>query len=281
MKNRIQIGVRNTLLMLVALCAANFALSSIALAQVAPNFSIKDCSDAPHDLYQDLDAGKAVIIVWVMPCTECALPLITTNGVAKELSNSYPGRVKMYVLDDFGETDCAALRGWLKTYSINATGSYVTVASTPTVPMTDYGEIGMPKIIAVHGSNREIIYRSENNVDGFALRDSIKARLATASVPDQSSAAIITPNPVRGDMLTLRLPEGVATLPGSGAGNLPGVSPSIMISTVTGDDATPHDAAEVNGTSIRVSTAHLAAGAYMLRMISGGTVYALPFTVIR
>lgn len=277
MKNRIQIGVRNTLLMLVALCAANFALSSIALAQVAPNFSIKDCNDTPHDLYQDLDAGKAVIIVWVMPCTECALPLLTTNGVAKELNNTYPGLVKMYVLDDFGDTECASLRGWLKTYSINTTGSYVTVASTPGVTMTDYGEIGMPKIIAVHGPARDIIYRSENNVDGFALRDSIKARLATASVPDQSSAVIITPNPVHGNMLTLRLPEGVAPLPNVS----PSVSPSITISSVTGQDVTPHDAAEVHGSLIRVNTAHLAAGAYMLRVISGSAVYALPFTVIR
>lgn len=259
--------LRRFTLLVSVLCSALMSQSA-AISQTAPNFSINDCSNAKHELYQDLDAGKVVVIVWVMPCGACAMPMLTTNGVVKEVNKSHPGKVKMYVLDDFGDTDCASLIGWLKTYSITTSGGYATIASTSSVPMTDYGDIGMPKIIAVAGAERQIIYRSENDVDGFLLRDSIVARITTSSVDDEGSRIVLSPHPVR-DELHLRL------------GDTPAESLIVDITDGAGNDVSAGTTASLNGSDYRISTAHLASGAYVARIRSGVALRTIPFIVIR
>lgn len=259
--------LRRFTLLVSVLCSA-LVSQSAAVSQTAPNFSITDCANGKHDLYQDLDAGKAVVIVWVMPCGACAMPTLTTNGVVKDVNKTYPGKVKLYVLDDFGDTECASLSGWLKTYSITTSGGYATIASTSSVSMTDYGAIGMPKIIAVWGADRRIIYRSENDVDGFVLRDSIVARLATSSVDDEGSDVVLSPHPVR-DELHLRL------------GDTPAESLFVDITDAAGNDVNAGATASLNGSDYRISTAHLASGTYVARIRSGVALRTIPFIVIR
>lgn len=48
------------------------AFSTIIMAQEkATNFTCNDCSGVPHDLFNTLDSGKIVVMVWVMPCGAC------------------------------------------------------------------------------------------------------------------------------------------------------------------------------------------------------------------
>ncbi|MFM8471976.1 MAG: TlpA family protein disulfide reductase [Candidatus Kapaibacterium sp.] len=256
-----------TAIILSAVVAVGFC--SRTVAQTAPDFSLEDCDKGKHSLYQDLDAGKVVVIVWVMPCGACAMPMLTTNGVVKELNKTYPGKVKLYILDDFGDTECASLVGWLKNYSITTSGGYATVATTPSVPMTDYGAIGMPKIIAVSGAKREIIYRSENDVDGFVLRDKIVERLATAGTDLQAADGAVTvlQHPVR-ERLELTVGDAFA------------VVPTLTIRTMTGMDVAAGTSVLAEGRRLSADVAHLSSGAYVAVLRSDATVRTIPFIVL-
>jgi len=236
-------------------CAAVFA-------HTAPNFSLKDCNNADHDLYTDINAGKVVVIVWVMPCGACALPTLTTSGVVKDIDKNYPGKVKLYIIDDFGDTECSSLRGWLKNYSISYTATYVVVGSSPDIPMTNYGAIGMPKIIAVGGGEKNIIYNSENDVDAFVLRDKIVEQLSTSSVEITSDTPRVSPNPVN-DIVTIHMPDFSA-------------ESIIVIHNARGEEVMTRFNAQSGG-DVSLNTADLPSGLYAVCITVGGMTRSTSF----
>lgn len=252
-------SVLRKVLSALILCMAPMSLQ----AQTAPDFTLKDCNNVEHNLYADVDAGKVVVIVWVMPCGACALPTLTTGGAVRDIDKNYPGKVKLYFLDDFGDTECAALRGWLKNYSIPYTAPYIAVASVTNVPMTDYGAIGMPKIIAVGGAEKNIIYNSENDVDGFVLRDRIIEQLSTSSVQTSEEVATLSPQPVN-DVLSIRL-QGQSS-----------ASSRISIVNARGEEVETRMTSPAEG-QVSCDVAHLPAGLYVVRIVNGTRARGMSF----
>lgn len=165
--------MKTTLLCVVTL----FALSlrpTYAQLGTATNIVAYDCSGTLHNLFNELDSGKVVILNWVMPCWGCIGPTQTSYDVAQSFSSSHPGKVLYYLLDDYGNTSCATLGNWV---SSNIIGNKMKRFSDSTIHWSDFGAYSMPKIVVV-GSDHQIYYNDLGA--GTAAQQDIQAAVNAA-----------------------------------------------------------------------------------------------------
>lgn len=178
-------------------------------AQTAVNFNTSDCSGTTYNLYSELDAGNVIILCWVMPCGSCIGPSLTANNVATSFDGSHPGRVKMYLVDDYANTNCTSLNSWAAGLGIKNIVSF----SDNAIKMSDYGTDGMPKVVVVGGPAHKVYFNANNTLDGFALQDSILSALnaGTTGIRDKKKPSFqlsLFPNPlVESSQLFLELKE--------------------------------------------------------------------------
>ena len=125
----------------------------------ATNFVTADCSGVTHNLFDSLDAGNIIVIAWVMPCGPCATYAYEAYSAVQYLEPSYPGKIDFYLVDDFANTSCANLVGWGNTNNMPLN----TTFSSSDISMTDYGSIGMPKVVVLSGNNHAVYYNENNN----------------------------------------------------------------------------------------------------------------------
>lgn len=185
-----------------------FVLTISLQAQYATNFICNDCSGNSHNLFEELNSGKVVVLCWVMPCASCILPSVTTHAVVKSYQTSNPGKVVMYIVDDYANTNCTSLTGWVNN---NGMGD-ATVFSNASIKMSDYGSTGMPKVVVVADYDHAVFYNANNSVNGDELKAAIDraidATITSIAKPsgEKESLARIFPNPTKEDfMLSLTL----------------------------------------------------------------------------
>src|SRR5262245_353846 len=123
-------------------------LSVISFAQTATNFTCNDCSGNSHDLFSELDAGKVIVLCWVMPCGTCTSPALTSYNVVQSFQASYPNQVYFYLIDDYANTTCTSLNSWGTSIGAPPSSSSLRF-SNAAIDMTNYGATGMPKIVVV------------------------------------------------------------------------------------------------------------------------------------
>lgn len=170
-------------------------VTTIGISQPATNFTCDDCKGTTHDLFTELDAGKVIVLCWVMPCGSCVGPSLTTYNVVESFQANYPNTVYMYLCDDYANTNCVSLNSWASGYNIvNA-----TLFSNSAISMTDYGTPGMPKIVVVAGTDHQVLYNSNNSVNATLLQEAINSALSTTDIEDSGikhEAITLLPNPV-------------------------------------------------------------------------------------
>lgn len=143
-------------------------------SQTAVNFNANDCMGTNHDLFADLDAGKIVVLIWVMPCSNCINEALTAQTQVQNALASNPGRILYYLTDDYANTDCQTLNSWCSTNGITD----AKVFSNAAIKMTDYGSNGMPKVIVVGGANHQIYYnQNAPNVNATGIKNAIDAAI--------------------------------------------------------------------------------------------------------
>ncbi len=173
------------------------SLSSLR-AQQQVNIVSTDCEGIEHNLYAELDSGVVVVLCWVMPCSDCIGPMISCSKVVSQLAEKYPNRVQLFILDDFGNTSCLSLGQWASTYGVFGS-EFTHFFSDAGVKMTDFGTVGMPKIVALAGSSHYVIYSHENLLDSTALKTVMVNALESASEvspqTDVCSFLTVYPNP--------------------------------------------------------------------------------------
>jgi hypothetical protein len=81
-------------LLLVLTAVLMFAF--IGQAQTAVDFNVNDCSGINHHLFAELDAGKIVVISFVMPCGGCIAP--TQNAYSTVQGYVVPTRARLYFI---------------------------------------------------------------------------------------------------------------------------------------------------------------------------------------
>jgi len=159
----------NKLIIYLLLCLLTIGLK----AQNATDFIAVNCENQRYHLFSELDSGKVVVMAWVMPCGSCVVPLQTTFNVVQQYKDSLPGMVTMLICDDVANTSCSSLVLWAKTYGMENTLKF----SDPAIKMTDYGETAMPKVVVVGGSQHQVFFVSDYEVDGKSLEKAIDSAI--------------------------------------------------------------------------------------------------------
>ncbi|HJY64605.1 MAG TPA: T9SS type A sorting domain-containing protein [Ignavibacteria bacterium] len=154
---------------LLLFCSVLFIGASLSAQTTATNFTCNDCASTSHTLFTELDAGKVIVLVWVMPCATCIGPSQSAYAAAQSFSSSHPGRVLFYLADDVGTTACSTLNSWATTNSMPNSTKF----SNPAIKMTDYGTAGMPKVVILGGTNHTVFYNANNTFSSSAMSTAI------------------------------------------------------------------------------------------------------------
>lgn len=170
-------------------------------AQTATNFNVNDCNGVNHDLFTELNAGKVIVICWVMPCSACAGPALSAHNIVQSYSVSNPGQVLMYLCDDFGTTSCATLNNWATANGL----SIYTPFTNSLISMSDYGSNGMPKTVVLGGANHTVYFNQNNALNASTFSTAINNALAGSSTGLAQNAQInlensVSPNPLSNEL---------------------------------------------------------------------------------
>src|SRR5712671_2429145 len=169
-------------------------ITAAGFAQTAVNFNCSDCAAASHDLFTELDAGKVIVLVWVMPCSACVSASLTTYNVVQSYQSSNPNTVYMYLCDDYGNTACSSVNSWANTNGLTNAVRF----SNASINMADYGSTGMPKIVVIGGTNHTVFYSANNTVNSNNLQGAINSALNATGVNEPGgsiSSFSVFPNP--------------------------------------------------------------------------------------
>ena len=153
---------------------------SLTFGQTAKNFTVNDCNGTSTDLFTQLDAGKIVVMTWVMPCGACIGVASNVNTVVDDYATSNPGQVLYYLVDDYANTNCSTLDSWASTNSVSPTATI----SSSSVKMSDYGSAGMQKTVILGGVYHKVYYNAVGAVNTSAMKTAINNALATTGIND-------------------------------------------------------------------------------------------------
>ncbi len=190
--------MKKTLLSLSILLTSSIAI----IGQTATDFTVSDCAGTSHHLFAELEAGKVIVMVWVMPCGACIGPAKTAFNTSQTFQSSYPGRVLYYLVDDIGDYSCSGLSTWATNNTITPNAVFSNTGNV--INMANYGTAGMPKVVVLGGNSHTIF---DDEVDVFSsttLTTAITNALATPSSVEMNGNTNsnfqldLFPNPVKG-----------------------------------------------------------------------------------
>lgn len=173
----------------MGVCAVN--------AQTAVDFTTDDCDGVTHHLFSELDAGKVVVIAWVMPCATCITDPVNAKSIVDSYASSHPGKILYYLADDYANTQCATLNNWANNYGLGGVPTFSDVA----LNMGDYGQAGMPKIVVLAGYDHQVYFNANSSTQGFqtAIDDAL-ADISAAGFSDVENQSLsIYPNPTEAE----------------------------------------------------------------------------------
>ncbi len=170
----------------------------------ATDFTANDCNSVSHNLFNELNSGKVVILAWVMPCGSCVSACQMAWNIANSYSVSNPGQVVFYIADDFGTTSCMTLNNWITTNTITPTALF----TNSVISMSDYGASGMPKVVVLAGASTHSVYYNQNNasITSPAIQNAVTNALNDAGatgikeVVSKNFGTKIQPNPVTNEL---------------------------------------------------------------------------------
>lgn len=178
-----------------------FSLGVIATSgfsqTTAMDFQGVDCNGNNVHLFDDLDAGQAVVLFYYMPsCGACPPPAQKIQAMANKINEACPGMVKGYAYPYQNSTTCAYSASWT---SSNGLPLYAPMDSGA-VQVAYYGGFGMPTVVLVGGQGHDVLWSTQNFIDSdtTAMRDLILNMACVAGVEDMNfdgSSIEVYPNP--------------------------------------------------------------------------------------
>ncbi len=244
--------------MKILLTIISVSLSFGLLSQTnAPDITPVDCQGNPHNLYNELDAGKIIVVGWTMPCSVCGPPLLSVHNEVLNYAISNPGLVEFWMFDDFSNTDCVTLKTWCTSNGINS----ATFFSDNAMNMQDFGGIGMPKVVVLGCTSHYVYYIGNNSFTGAEVGAAINAAMA-----DQANGCILSLNEeLDSDLILYPNPANKTIHLSSDKMNQ---LESISIFSTCGSLLSELDKDEIVGTSTEttIDVSQLAEGSYLLRL---------------
>lgn len=173
-------------------------MSFLKSQTTATNFNCNDCAGNNHDLFTELNSGKVIVIVWVMPCGSCIGPALSALTEVQNYASTNPGQVLYYLCDDIANYTCSQLTNWANT---NGLGGASAKFSNSAVVETAYGPGGMPKIVVLGGSTHTVFFNENGgplNVSNFntAINNALAAAVGIKENTIENFQLALFPNPI-------------------------------------------------------------------------------------
>lgn len=149
----------------------------------ATDVTVTDCAGNSHNLFNELDAGKIIVVGWAMPCATCAAPLLSVHNIVLSFQLSNPGMIEYWLNDDFANTSCQSLIGWANSSGITSAIYF----SAGQLSMLDYGSAGMPKVVILGCTDHKVYYNVNNNPGGNGFSNALQAAVADVNAGCQQS----------------------------------------------------------------------------------------------
>ncbi|HNF72896.1 MAG TPA: T9SS type A sorting domain-containing protein, partial [Chitinophagaceae bacterium] len=170
-------------------------------AQTPMQISGPDCNGVNHDLFAELDAGKAVVVFFFMDaCGSCPPVAAKVQTMCNSILSNYPGMITGYALPYINSTTCTATANWVVNNSLPLYSPYDSGA----VQVANYGGFGMPTVVLLGGKapDRRVMFSTLSFVDSDTtiMHDSIMALLGPVATNDFNSeipGITFYPNPTQ------------------------------------------------------------------------------------
>ncbi len=120
------------------------------------DFEQADCDAGAHHLFSELDAGKVVILDFVMlNCAPCIVGTTALENLTAPYENSHPGRVHIYSFGFLDSYTCEQLLAWRNNNEFSH-----PVFSNGEEQVNYYGGMGMPTIVVVGTNEHKVFFKS-------------------------------------------------------------------------------------------------------------------------
>lgn len=184
----------------ILVIAVSILISKSFAQTTAMQLSGADCNGMNHDLFADLDAGKAVILHFFMPnCSSCPPPAQKIQAMANNILANHPGKITAYAMPYINTATCSYTSTWC---SSNGLSLYMPYDSGAT-QVAHYGGFGMPTVVLLGGAGSHRVMFSTlsfNTSDTTIMRDSILRLIgampnAINELPKSVQSFNVFPNP--------------------------------------------------------------------------------------
>jgi hypothetical protein len=140
------------LLLFTFLLSGLFSLSA-RCQETAMDFTQDDCEGSSHHLFTELDAGKVIILEYVMlNCAPCINGTKALENITAPYEISHPGRVRIYSFGFLNSYTCEQIVAWK-----NDNNFIHPVFNNGEEQVAYYGGMGMPTIV-VTGTNEHKVF---------------------------------------------------------------------------------------------------------------------------
>jgi hypothetical protein len=259
--NRLLITKQLTMkLILVTIALSLFGIQN--LNAQATDFTVNDCDGVSHHLFGELDAGKVIVIAWVMPCGSCAAPSLAAYNAVQSFASSHPGQVEFYLVDDYANSSCSTIQGWGNNNSMTEAITFSNAA----ISMSDYGTNGMPKIVVLGGIDHVVAYNKNSGVTTQDVQTAISSILDTQSTLEielEKQSVQIAPNPVSSELNLI----------------LNNIEPTAFIIYDLNGEIIQEGTFSPNQTKIQLNNS-FTTGHYLLKISSNMNEATIPFNVL-
>jgi hypothetical protein len=141
----------------------------------AMDFEQQDCDGFDHQFFTELDAGKVIILDFVMlNCAPCIVGTYALESISADYEASHPGRVHVYSFGFLNSYSCDQLLAWKNSNSYTH-----PVFNNGEEQVDYYGGMGMPTIVVTGTNEHKVFFKSIGytpSVDG-KIREAIDSAL--------------------------------------------------------------------------------------------------------
>lgn len=237
--------------------------SILLVAQTtSTNFEVTNCDGELYNLFDDLDQGNVVVIVWVMPCVSCIQHPLEAYQIVQDYD---PQKVKYLMVDDYADHNCSDIQTWSEDYQMGSSTKIVDNAIT----MDDYGVHGMPKIVVTGCKSHKVFFNKNSSTDGIkAAIDAAIAECSATTIDESkyvSTELEVFPNPAN-EVVNFTVE------------NQRSLASTLSITNLLGEEVVIMDN-YFTGQPIYVS--FLPNGIYLTKIISYSKIYSRAFVVNR
>ncbi len=171
-----------TLFLLPALVLLSFHINGQTTAM---DFTQNDCGGGSHQLFTEHDAGKVIILEFVMlNCAPCIVGTNALQGITAEYEISHPGRVKIYSYGFLNSYTCDQMLAWKNDNSYSH-----PVFNNGEEQVAYYGGMGMPTIVVTGTNEHNVFFKSIGYTP--AVDDKIREAIDSALLYDPTGVSEI------------------------------------------------------------------------------------------